>query len=229
MCSVSLYCSQFRKYSQVDQKDCVFRIFADFKRGTLDPKKMVLLGPMNEFSTMCMNALDAFESINTWKGAVFDSWNCNDPRLSDDSRDEGMDAAAQLDDGRACAVEDATLRQSEPLDTVSASCGINPCIIRSEYNQRRHVKMDSFTTFLPYDDDDIFRSRQASQGSDSQCFRLCRLHRCTAFSQDSGGDSIPGIQPPKSDPSASNTSSSVRMVHWDELVEDSVVNVKVHE
>ncbi|KAG7366970.1 hypothetical protein IV203_029640 [Nitzschia inconspicua] len=205
---------------------------------------MVLLSVIPEFSTMCMQALDAFESINTCKGAMFDSLNCNEAAWSNDSRDEGVEMEAEFGRGsRLCAeLEDAPLRQAEEgqskprepvldtIDTMSVSSSINPALVQStDYKQRRHVKLDSFTTFLPYDDDDIFRSRHASQGSDSKCFRLCKLDRCTAFSQDSTGEaaSPSPIHPLKRDLPASRENPEVRLVHWDELVEDPVVNIRI--
>eukprot|EP00539_Tryblionella_compressa_P012209 CAMPEP_0178816726 /NCGR_PEP_ID=MMETSP0746-20121128/1504_1 /TAXON_ID=913974 /ORGANISM="Nitzschia punctata, Strain CCMP561" /LENGTH=167 /DNA_ID=CAMNT_0020477767 /DNA_START=18 /DNA_END=521 /DNA_ORIENTATION=+ len=165
---------------------------------------MVTLAVIPEFSTMCINAVDAFESLNTFKGSMFESLICNESTWNIDSRDEGVEV--QIENCRTCEEEATSSRQG------------------SNQRQSRHIKMDSFTTFLPYDDSDIFRTRQASMGSDSQCFRMCRLHRCTAFSQDSVGETT-SVHPLKRDQTASNEEPEVRMVHWDQLVEDAV-NVK---
>jgi hypothetical protein len=204
---------------------------------------MVLLGTIPEFSTMCMSALAAFESINSCKGAVLDGVICNESAWFNDCRDEGVEMEGEVH--RSCRAsekegvaplrqpEDASLTsQGEPSDTVSLSSSINPAIIQSSfYTHRRHIKLDSVVTFLSYDDDDIFRSRQASLGSDSQCFRLCRLDRCKAFSssQDSAAESSSNVHPLKRDPPAIVGNPEVRLVHWDELVEDSVVNTRTIE
>lgn len=209
--------------------------------------KMVL-AVIPEFSTMCMQAWDAFESINTCKGAVLDSLNCNESVWSNDCRDEGVELEAEFGQ-RSLACEDvfeeAPLKQAEAghaqpreytpvldtIDTMSVSSSINPAIIRSAgCKDRRHIKLDSFTTFLPYDDDEIFRDRQASLGSDSQTFRgLCKLDRCTAFSQDSacGSTATSNVHPLKRDPPTSKAIPEVHMVHWDELVDDAVVNIRI--
>ena len=63
--------------------------------------KMVMLASIPEFSTMCMNAMEAFESINTCKGAVFDSLVCNIP-IHDSRDEEGVEVAADFDGTRAC-------------------------------------------------------------------------------------------------------------------------------
>jgi hypothetical protein len=200
----------------------------------------MVLTVIPEFSALCMQALDAFESINTCKGVVFEGLNCDESAWYSDSRDEGVEVEAEFGK-RACVqeeeaplrqIEEAPLKPEEPiLDTISVSSSINPAIIRSadHTQQRRHIKLDSFTTFLPYDDDEIFRSRQASLGSDSKCFRLCRLSRCTAFSQDSIGDtsSTCNVHPLKRDPPSSGESTDVYMVHWDELVEEPLVNTRI--
>jgi hypothetical protein len=201
---------------------------------------MVMLASIPEFSTMCMQASEAFESISSCKGVVFDSLVCNESvwNIHDSRDEEGVEVAADFDGRRACEEkedEDNQSRQEgdahtlDTIDTVSISSSINPAIIRrSDYKQRRHIKLDSFTTFLPYEDEDIFRSRRTSQGSDSQCFRLAgKLHRCTAFSQDSTGDAASSVHPLKRDPPQIVECPEVRLVHWDELVEDSVVNTKI--
>jgi hypothetical protein len=235
--------SQFTKYKDEEGSNYSFLLFfvapCRFSRyandyvaeTTFNHSKMVLLASIPEFSTMCMNALDAFESINTCKGTVFDSLNCSESAWRNDSReDEGVEVAAEFESCRACEQDAIASRQGGDLDTISVSSSFIPSTTDlSDYKQRRHIKMDSFTTFLPYDDDDIFRSRQASQGSDSQCFRLCRLHRCTAFSQDSAGENSSNVHPLKRDLPLTGRDVQVRMVHWDELVEDSVVNAKILE
>jgi hypothetical protein len=208
---------------------------------------VLLLMSIPEFSTMCKNAQAAFESINTCKGAVFDSLNCNELAWFSDSRDEGVEVEAEF--GQSCQASKqvgaaTSLRQPVETppstygeshnDTLSISSSINPAIIESSYHaKQRHIKLDSATIFQAYDDDEIFRSRQASQGSDSQCFRLCRLDRCQAFSssQDSEGDSSSDVHPLKRDPATvSGGISEIRMVHWDELLEEnSVVNSRILE
>ncbi|KAL3925395.1 MAG: hypothetical protein SGILL_000431 [Bacillariaceae sp.] len=207
---------------------------------------MVMLVSIPEFSTMCEGALDAFESMNACKGVVFESLVCNESVWSNhDSRDEeGVEVAADFEGCRACEeeekvpeeeTEEDTSTQSrqglDTLDTISLSSSINPAIIRrsDHHKQRRHIKLDSFTTFLPFDEEDIFRSRRTSQGSDSQCFRLAgRLHRCSAFSQDSTSDAGSRIHPLKQDsPQRGLDPEEVRMVHWDELVESSVVDANI--
>mmetsp|Transcript_29095 Transcript_29095/g.54674 ORF Transcript_29095/g.54674 Transcript_29095/m.54674 type:complete len:187 (-) Transcript_29095:309-869(-) len=184
---------------------------------------MVTLAVIPEFSTMCINAVDAFESLNTFKGSMFESLICNESTWNIDSRDEGVEV--QIENCRTCEEEATSSRQGDAIETDSVgSSTINSSMRLANQRQSRHIKMDSFTTFLPYDDSDIFRTRQASMGSDSQCFRMCRLHRCTAFSQDSVGETT-SVHPLKRDQTASNEEPEVRMVHWDQLVEDAV-NVK---
>lgn len=171
-----------------------------------------MLGIIPEFSTMCMDLSDAFESINTCKGTVLYSLNCNEAPWMNDSRDEGVEI--EIAECQACEEEESSPRQGDTSDVDNRSVSSS-----AEYRRRGHIKMDSFTTFLPFDENDIFRSRRLSQGSDSQCFRMCRLHRCIAFSQDSAGDS--GVHPLKRDLLPSQRMEP-RMVHWDELVDESV-------
>jgi hypothetical protein len=204
---------------------------------------MVLQVTIPEFTTMCMSAMAAFESINTCKGVVFGSLICDESAWFNDSRDEGVEVEAKF--ARSCQASElggaAPSRQAEEapsttyidlFDTASVSSSINPAIIQSSYyKQRRQINLDSSTTFLPYDDDDIFRSRQSSHESGSQCFQLCRLDRCQAFSssEDSGCESSSNVHPFKRDSPLSGEIAEVRMVHWDELVEDSVVNSRTLE
>jgi hypothetical protein len=179
-----------------------------------------MLGIIPEISTMCMDLSDAFESINTCKGTVLYSLNCNEAPWMNDSRDEGVEV--EIAKCQACEEEESSPRQGDTadVDDRSVSSSVNQSTGSSaEYRRRGHIKMDSFTTFLPFDENDIFRSRRLSQGSDSQCFRMCRLHRCTAFSQDSAGDS--GVHPLKRD-LVSNQRMEPRIVHWDEVVDEEV-------
>jgi hypothetical protein len=169
---------------------------------------MVLLKDFPSFSTLCIDALEQFEAVGNCKGSMFNTIVCYEaPWL--DARDEGPHEEYSPT-SRACG--DELSRHYETADTPSLSSYLHPSLPTRMQNHNRN---DSATTVLP-PDDEIFRSRRASLGSNSLYFTFCKLHRCTAFSQDSGENA----HPLKED--YGRFDAPVEVVHWDELLQDPV-------
>jgi hypothetical protein len=170
---------------------------------------MILLTEFPAFSTICINALEQFEAVGNCKGSVFHTLDCYQSPGTD-GRDEEVHVE---DQANSRAFQDELLRHDDTADTLSLSSYLHPKVPTS---MQHHNRNDSTTTALSLDDE-IFRSRRVSLPSDSLLFTLCKLHRCTAFSQ----DSVDRSQHLNSD--TNRCDPPVEVVYWDELVKDPEV------
>jgi hypothetical protein len=164
---------------------------------------MILLTDFSAFSTLCIKALEEFEAVGSCKGLMFNPLNCYQPTWA-----ETRDESAQVEYSQNSTTwEDELSRHNDTADMSGLSSYVYPTELQLH---RRNTS----TAALP--DHEIFRSRRTWFGPDSRYVSFCKLHRCTAFSQDTVDND--GIM--RTDPS--HCDAPVEMVHWDELVKDQV-------
>jgi hypothetical protein len=165
----------------------------------------MILTDFPAFSTICINALEQFEAVGSCKGLVFNSLDCYQSPWTADTRDEQV----HEDDPPNCrAFDDEFSRHDDAAETISLSSYLHPMVPSKMHN---HKRTDSTTTVQSLDEE-IFRNRRLSIASDSVFFPFCKLHRCSAFSQDSA-DHFPNRS---NGPSRCDT--PVEVVYWEDLV-----------
>ena len=178
---------------------------------------MVLLRSIPEFSSMCISAVDFLGDAMNCKGSVFNSINCDESSSWYDSRDEEI--ATSNPASHRLREEDQLSRHGDLLDTESLSSSIHLLLHdTSERYRQNSSKIDSTNTWC-LSDDDIFRSRGELGETHSQCLSFCKLNRCAAWSQD---DFNCYSFESEHLPVASKSKSDVRIVHWEDLVQDSL-------
>jgi hypothetical protein len=183
--------------------------------------------------------------------SLLDTINCIDSSAWYDSRDEQEEvvvesslssSASSLSLSKKFANNNNNTDRGfeEDLSSRSLSSSVHQLLYDSSERQSLHTKTDSMTMPMlvrQSEDDTIFRSRveeptqeassSLSNNNSSQCLQFYKLNRCTAWSQDEAGcysfesereqhhHSTAAAEEPKK-------RSNVRMVHWDEIVHDSL-------
>ena len=211
---------------------------------------MVLLRSIPELSTIYSNAIDFLGNAMNCKGSssLLDTINCIDSSAWCDSRDEQEEVVVEsssLSLSLSLSNKFANSNNSsntdrgfeEDLSSRSLSSSVHQLLYDSSERQSQRTKTDSMPMPMlvrQSEDDTIFRSRveeptqeASSSSSSSQCLQFYKLNRCTAWSQDEAGcysfeserdqhhHSITATEEPKK-------RSNVRIVHWDEIVHDSL-------
>ena len=211
---------------------------------------MVLLRSIPELSTIYSNAIDFLGNAMNCKGSssLLDTINCIDSSAWCDSRDEleevvvessSLSLSLSLSNKFANSNNSSNTDRGfeEDLSSRSLSSSVHQLLYDSSERQSQRTKTDSMPMPMlarQSEDDTIFRSRveeptqeASSSSSSSQCLQFYKLNRCTAWSQDEAGcysfeserdqhhHSITATEEPKK-------RSNVRIVHWDEIVHDSL-------
>ena len=210
---------------------------------------MVLLRSIPELSTIYSNAIDFLGNAMNCKGSssLLDTINCIDSSAWCDSRDEQDEVVVESSPSLSLSLSNKFANSNnssntdrgfeEDLSSRSLSSSVHQLLYDSSERQSQRIKMDSTTMPMlvrQSEDDTIFRSRveeptqeASSSSSSSQCLQFYKLNRCTAWSQDEAGcysfeseryqhyHSITAAEEPKK-------RSNVRIVHWDEIVHDSL-------
>ncbi|OEU16424.1 hypothetical protein FRACYDRAFT_239018 [Fragilariopsis cylindrus CCMP1102] len=209
---------------------------------------MVLLRSIPELSTIYSNAIDFLGNAMNCKGSssLLDTINCIDSSAWCDSRDEQEEVVVESSSSSlSLSNKFANSNNSsntdrgfeEDLSSRSLSSSVHQLLYDSSERQSQRTKTDSMAMPMlvrQSEDDTIFRSRveeptqeASSSSSSSQCLQFYKLNRCTAWSQDEAGcysfeseryqhhHSITAAEEPKK-------RSNVRIVHWDEIVHDSL-------
>jgi len=187
-----------------------------------------------EFSTMCINAIDFVGDAMICKGSVFNTINCYDSPSRDEETSSKTKKILQdttniyKDNTARCSEDDVSSRYGELTDIQSLSSSVHQLLQDSSERESLYARTDS-TTMLPrcriqvHDDDKIFRSVEQDT-SNAQFSKFCTLNRCTAWCQDESYYSFDDSERHSrvTEESHKRSTTKVRLVHWDEIVNDSL-------